>query len=213
MSRRGRALGFVLAALLAAAAAAAIADGYGDSVAQGYGELRPVVVAGEALAAGEPIDPARAVAALEVRRVPRRFVPAGALRAPAEAVGLAPTAVVPAGAYLVAAQLRLPRAEGETPAAGRGRQPVEIAVSGADALLVGGGPEGRFVDVVVTTEPTAAGAGRTYVGAAGVRLLALRPGEAGEGTARATLALTRRQALRLIAAESFARRLTLLARG
>jgi hypothetical protein len=214
VSRRGRALGFVLAALLAATAAAAIADGYGDSVARGYGELRPVVVAGEVLTAGEPIDPARAVAALEVRRVPRRFVPAGTLRAPAEAVGLAPTGVVPVGAYLVAAQLRPPRAEGTTPGAGRGRHPVEVAVSGADALLVGGSPEGGFVDVVVTTEPTAAGAGRTYVGASGVRLLALRPGEAGaEGAARATLALTRQQALRLIAAESFARRLTLLQRG
>lgn len=214
MSRRGRALGFVLAALLAAFAAAAIADGYGDSVTRGYGELRPVVVAGEALAAGEPLDPARAVAALEVRRVPQRFVPAGALRAPAEAVGLVPTALIPAGAYLVAAQLRPPRAEGATPGAGRGRQPVEIAVSGADALLVGGSPEGGLVDVVVTTEPTAAGAGRTYVGAAAVRLLALRPGEAtAEGIARATLALTRSQALRLIAAESFARRLTLLPRG
>jgi hypothetical protein len=49
-----------------------------------------------------------------------------------------------------------------------------------------------------------------------VPLLGLAP-DAGEpgtgGTAAATLALTRSQALRLIAAESFARRLTLLGRG
>ena len=68
--------------------------------------------------------------------------------------------------------------------------------------------------MVVTTEPSGAGAGRTYVAAAAVPLLALGPGaEAGaEGAANATLALTRPQALRLIAAESFARKLTLLAR-
>lgn len=213
MSRRGRALGFVAAALLAAAAAAVVADGYGESVARGYGELRPVVVAAEPLAAGETIGPGLAVDALERRRVPRRFVPTGALRAPAEAVGLAPTARVPAGAYLMATQLRAPRSAGAGPGLERGRRPVEVAVGGAEALLVGGSPEGALVDVVVTSEPTAAGPGRTYVAAAAVRLLALRPDAAAEGGARATLALTRRQALRLIAAESFARRLTLLPRG
>jgi hypothetical protein len=70
--------------------------------------------------------------------------------------------------------------------------------------------------VVVTAEPTAAGPGRTYIAATAVPLLALRPaadGAPAEGTAEATLALTRRQALRLIGAESFARRLTLLPGG
>jgi hypothetical protein len=46
-----------------------------------------------------------------------------------------------------------------------------------------------------------------------VPLLALRPGADGPGpggTAAATLGLTRRQALRLIAAESYARKLTLM---
>ena len=100
---------------------------------------------------------------------------------------------------------------------GHGRHPVEIAVSGAEALLVAGGqPVGEPVDVVVTTEPTGAGKGRTYVAAAAVPLLALGPGAdevEAEGVAAATLGLTRDQALRLIAAESFARRVTLLARG
>jgi hypothetical protein len=93
---------------------------------------------------------------------------------------------------------------------------VEIAVSGADALLAAG-PEagGRRVDVVVTAEPDGPGPGRTYVAAARVPLLALGPGEDGAapgGTAAATLGLTRSQALRLIAAESYARKLTLLPR-
>ena len=217
MSRRRRALLFLLAAAVAAAAAAAIADRYGERVADGYGTLRPVLVARASLAAGRAIDPGRAAAALELRRVPARFVPIGALADPAEAIGLEPTAAIPTGSYLLAAQLRPPHDEEDgAPGLGRGRHPVEIAVSGAEALLVGGAqPVGRRVDVVVTTEPSGSGSGRTYVAAAAVPLLALGPGADGaetEGLAAATLGLTRDQALRLIAAESFARRLTLLAR-
>ncbi len=218
MSRRGRALAFVLAALCAAATAAAIADGYGASVARGYGALRPVVVAAGDLDAGREIDPGQAAADLELRRIPTRFVPPGALENPAEAIGLAPTATIPTGSYLLASQLRAPRAD---PAGalglGHGRHPVEISVSGAEALLVAGAqPVGERVDVVVTTEPGGSGSGRTYVAAAAVPLLALGPGadgNAAEGVAAATLGLTRGQALRLIAAESFARQVTLLARG
>jgi Flp pilus assembly protein CpaB len=215
MSRRARALGFLLAALLAAFAAAAIADGYGDSVVRGYGELRPVLVASADLAAGEAIDPAAATEKLEVRRVPIRFAPPGVLRAPAEAVGLVPAAAVPAGSYLLAAQLRPPRASRSGTELGRGRRPVEIAVSGAGALAaLGAPPVGSEVDVVVTSEPSGSGSGRTYVAAPAVPLLALGPGGEGvEGeTATATLGLTRAQALRLIAAESFARRVTLIPR-
>ncbi len=217
MGRRGRALAFVLAALLAAATAAAIADGYGASVARGYGELRPVLVAAETLEAGREIDP-RQAAALELRRVPARFVPPGALVNPADAIGLMPAGTVPAGSYLLASQLRPPRDDATGPLGlGQGRRPVEIAVSGAQALMVAGAqPVGDRVDVVVTAEPSGSGPGRTYVAAAAVPLLALGPGADGvasEGLAAATLGLTRRQALRLIAAESFARRVTLLPRG
>jgi Flp pilus assembly protein CpaB len=208
----------VVAALLAAVAAAAIADGYGASVARGYGELRAVVVARTDLEAGEAIDPRRAAAGLELRRVPARFVPPGALGNPAEAIGLVPGAAIPAGSYLLASQLRSPRPAGAGALGlGRGRHPVEISVSGAEALLLAGSrPAGETVDVVVTAEPTGPGPGRTYVAAAAVPLLALGPGEGGieaEGVAAATLGLTRRQALRLIAAESFARQVTLLPRG
>lgn len=211
MSRRARALAFLLAALAAAAAAAAIAARYGARVAGGYGELRPVLVAATDLRRGRPIDAALA-AGLRVRRVPSRFVPPGALSAPAEALGLAPTATVPAGSYLVAAQLRSPRAV-PRPGLGGGRRPVEIAVSGSGALAVGGRPVGSRVDVVVTAEPAGSRPGRTYVAAAAVPLLALAPGGEADGTAAATLGLTRRQALRLIAAQSFARRVTVLAAG
>lgn len=215
MSRRARAVAFALLAAFAAALAAGIADGYGSSVAQGYGPLRPVVIAERGLRAGEALGPAEVAAALGSRRVPARFVPPGALAIPGDALGLAPTAAVPAGSYLLAAQLRPPRRSRSEGVALEGhRRPVEITVSGAEALLAAGSaPRRARVDVVVTTEPSGAGAGRTYVAAAGVPLLALGPGADGPGpggASAATLGLTKREALRLIAAESFARKLTLL---
>jgi Flp pilus assembly protein CpaB len=214
VSRRGRAAAFLAVSLLAAVAAAAIADGYGESVVRGYGELRPVLVAAKELRKGERVDPQLAAERLEVRRVPVRFVPPVALAAPQEALGLAPIVVVPAGSYLLASELRSPRSRHEGFSLGRGRRPVEIAVEGAGALSAyGSQPVGSRLDVVVTTEPSGSGRGRTYVAAAAVPLLALGPGaEGGAGEATATLGLTRPQALRLIAAESFARRVTVLPR-
>jgi Flp pilus assembly protein CpaB len=212
MSRRGRAVGFLLAALIAAAMAATIADGYGDSVVEGYGELRPVVVVAASLEGGLKLDPSTIAEKLEVRRVPVRFAPPDALGMPAEALGLAPVGPVPAGSYLLAGQLRVPRPGQLGPRLGGGRRPVEIAVSGAGALSAfGAQPVGSKVDVVVTSEPAGSGNGDTYVAAAAVPLLGLGPaGESTEGTATVTLGLTRSQALRLIDAESFARRVTVI---
>lgn len=215
MTRRGRAVAFILLAMVAAGAAAAIAEGYGSRVARGYGPLRPVVVVTARLAAGARIGPDSLAGALAVRRVPERFVPAGALVSPAEAIGLSPQAALPVGAYLLAAQLQPPRRRAPVaPGLAGGRRPVEISVSGADALLAAGpGVVGSRVDVVVTSEPDGPGPGRTFVAAAAVPLLALSPEPEAVGSgagAVATLALRRPQALRLIEAESFARRVTLL---
>jgi Flp pilus assembly protein CpaB len=218
MSRRGRAIAFLLLALAAAGAAAAIAEGYGSSVSRGYGPLRPVVVVESALPAGTKFEERRVDDSLTVRRVPDRFVPPGSLVSPDEAIGMSAAAALPAGIYLQAALLRPPGRPGAAHSRlGRGRGPVEIAVGGADALLVGGAPPaGAKMDVIVTAEPTGAGPGRTYVAARAVPLLALRPGPEGSepgASSVATLGLTRGQALRLIAAESFARRVTLLPAG
>jgi Flp pilus assembly protein CpaB len=215
VSRRGRAFAFLLAAVLAAAAAAALADGYGQSVVRGYGELRPVLIASAELRRGREIDPRLAAEALEVRRVPVRFAPPAVLAAPREALGLTPAVTIPEGSYVLASSLR---AAGTMPSGSvlrRGRRPVEILVSGAGALSVfGGQPVGSKVDVVVTTEPSGSGNGRTYIAAPGVPLLALTPGgEGAPGDATATLGLTRPQALRLIAAENFARSVTVIPRG
>jgi Flp pilus assembly protein CpaB len=186
-------------------------------VAHGYGALRPVVVAAQELEAGKALGPADIAAGLEVRRVPGRFVPARTLEAPGEALGLAPASHVTAGSYLTGDRLRAPRAGVKAEAGlGPARRPVEISVSGAEALLsTSSASPGAKVDVVVTTEPSGS-RGRTYVAATAVPLLALGPGADGPGpggVSAATLALTKPQALRLIAAESFARKLTLLPQG
>jgi Flp pilus assembly protein CpaB len=218
VSRRTRAIAFLVLALATAALAAGIADSYGSRVTSGYGPLRQVVVAAQGLEEDQVLGPRGIANNLQLRRVPARFVPARALRDPREALGLAPTVELDPGSYLVASQLQPPEnAGGAAAPLGPERRPVEISVSGAEALLATGtATPGAKVDVVVTTEPSASGAGRTYVAAARVPLLALGPGADGPGpggTAAATLALTKPQALRLIAAESFARKLTLLPEG
>jgi len=221
MSRRTRAIGFLLFALVCAVLAASIADGYGTSVAGQYGELRPVVVTATDLPAREPIGP-RALQRLEVRRVPGSFAPPDALSSPQDAAGREPAAPVPAGSYVIASQLRSPRSDRDRPSTtlAGGRRPVEISVTGAEAFAaVGKDPVGGRVDVVVTSEPGPGAKGRTRVAAAGVELLALEDGggggasDAGLGSGgnwSATLALTRSQALRLIQAENFARQVRLM---
>jgi Flp pilus assembly protein CpaB len=220
--RRGRAIGFAAAAAVCAGLAAGTAGG-GSDLRSELGDLREVVVAKRPLAAGQELRARDVARALEVRRVPARFLPPGALATPAQAAGRAPVAAIPAGSYLLASQLELPR---KPSAPGRdldaGRHPVEIEVTAAAALASRPRPD-RRVDVVVTTEPgPGGGAGRTYVAAESVELLDLRSSDPAAGgdplpvapTASwtATLALRRDQALRLIQAESFARSVRLIPR-
>jgi pilus assembly protein CpaB len=225
VSRRARAAAFALAALACAGLAATVAGGYRADLESQLGPLRPAVVARARIPANHRLRPAAAAKLLEVRRIPERFAPADALAAPEQAVGLMLTAPIPAGGYLLAGQLRSARKR-----AGRhdrdsrlaaGRKPVQISVSGAEALAAAGGdPTGSRVDVIVTTEPgPGGGEGRTYVAAADLRLLGLSQSADGgsgdlsgfaSGDWTATLAVTKAQALRLIEAENFARQVRLI---
>jgi len=195
--------------------AATIAGRYRARVDARYGPLRPVVVAVAELPAGQSIGPQQVEKTLAVRRVPASFVPPGALSQPAEALGRAPGATIPAGSYLLGAQLAVPHPEApRTPVTGQGLRPVQVPVVGAEALLVGGtSPEGERVDVVVSQQAGLGRSARAYVAATGVRLLALQsPREPGDGWS-ATLALGEQQALDLIGAQSAGREIRLLPRA
>src|SRR3954454_10179588 len=141
MSRRARAIGFAAAALACAALAAAVAGRYRTDLKDQLGPLRPVVVARGELSPARPLRPAQASRLLEIRRIPARFAPPGALTAPQQAIGRMPAARIPAGAYVLASQLRHGGRDHHPNRLrlGAGREPVEISVTGAEALSTGGG--------------------------------------------------------------------------
>jgi Flp pilus assembly protein CpaB len=202
------------AALTCALLAAMLASRQRSAAEASYGPLRPVLVAASELAAGKPIGPDDASRSLVTRRIPASFVPPGALRHPQEAVGQAPGVAIPAGSYVIAGQLSVPAADAPSgPALGDGRRPVQVAVTGAEALLVGGAPpEGQIVDVIIARQSGLGQGGGAEVAAEGVELLALNgPKGPGEGWT-ATLAVDRDQALELIEAEANTRQIRLLPR-
>jgi Flp pilus assembly protein CpaB len=218
--RRRRALLFGSAAAVCAGLAAGASGGPATGAVEQLGELRPVLVTTGELPARRRLDPRAVRDSVEVRRVPDRFLPAGALEDPAQLLGRRPAVVVPPGSYLLATQFASPQPARRIPhRLDADHHPVEIAVQGSGVLA--GHPPRRAVDVVVTTEPGPGARGRTYVAARAVELLELRPAAEPGGTAVisgaggepavATLALTRVQALRLIQAESFARSVRLIA--
>jgi Flp pilus assembly protein CpaB len=214
VSRRTRALVFLIAALVCAALAATVAGQYRSRVEARYGPLLPVVVATAELPAGEPIGVKQAGATLVVRRVPASFAPPGVLVRPADALGRAPSATIPAGSYVLGAQLAVPKPDvPHAPGVAQGLRPVEVAVAGAEALTIGGeAPEGSRVDVVVSRQAGLGHAARAYIASTAVKLLALQsPGGPGESWS-ATLAVTQGQALDLIAAQSAGREIRLLPR-
>jgi Flp pilus assembly protein CpaB len=213
VSRRTRALVFLVAAIICALLAALVAGHYRSRLEGRYGPLRPVVVTTTELPAGEPIDVQRIGSALAVRRVPASFAPPGVLVHPADALGRAPSATIPSGSYVLDVQLAVPHAEATPrPGVGQGLRPLEVSVAGAQALTVGGSPEGGQVDVVVSRQ---AGLGRTAtarIAVSRVKLLALQsPAGPGESWS-ATLAVTEQQALSLIGAQSAGREIRLLPR-
>jgi len=208
MTRKRRAMLMLTAAAGAGILAVTLVGGYSSSVADSYGEMRPVVVLTRGLVPGEVISTKVMATSFETRQVPVRFVPTAALSDPAQAVGLVPVGPLPAGSYLTGPGLEPPGSDKpRVPVAGRGRHAVQIAVAGAGALTGSG-----RVDVLVTTDNNRGG-GRTAIAARRVPLISIgRSGqsEVGPGLTEVTLGLTRRQAIRLVDAETFARRITVL---
>ena len=201
---------------MCAGLSAAVA-GSSEAPEAGFGSLRPVVVTSAPLERATTVGRKELRDALAERRVPEAFVPPDALGIPEEALGRKLAVPLPAGSYLTAAAFKAP-SEGPGPRGGppTGTTPVEITVTGAGALAATKTDQGDQVDVVVSGDAAPGpGAGRTYVAASDVSLLALREARAEPGLEAdrwiATLALTREEALRLIRAESVGAQVRLLA--
>jgi pilus assembly protein CpaB len=155
----------------------------------------PVVVA------ARDLDPSRPVprGALRVVRVPARYVPPDALASVDEAAGARLAGPVPRGAYVTAGRLSGEPAGRRPAPLRRGERAVTVRAAGA-----AGAAPGARVDVLISSEP-GAGPGRTVLALEGVELLAA----AGP---RATLRVTVRQAVYLVAAANYAREVRLLPR-
>ena len=206
-ARRRRGVLLLLIAALAGSMAASRIRREERAIQSQVGPLVPVVAAREPIAAHSRIGPQQVAERLAVARIPRRFVPPGAIGDPLKVVGATSAVAIPRGGYVT--QAALTRARDPRTALLPGERAIDVEVSGGARLAALGGPGAR-VDVVVTTEPRD-GAPRAFVAADGAELLALRRGDGGH--AIATLRVPVKQAVFLTAATSFGRDARLLVRS
>ncbi len=214
MTRRRRALLLVGLALLLGGLAASDVARREAALDRAVGPLVPVVVARAALPRGTPLSPAR----LAVRRIPARFVPAGAVAVAAELTGLRTAIAIPAGG-LVAGSAVDDGGQATPGAPIRPGQRVADVTAVASPELV---EPGSHVDVVVSREGQDGAQGRTVLALEDVEVLAARPAAAataqdtaagGAPRVAASLRVSVREAVFLAAAQSFAREVRLLPRA
>jgi pilus assembly protein CpaB len=213
MTRRRRGVLLLGLAAVCAGLAASLVNQYANDVSAQVGPLQPVVVARRDVPRGTLVTPAIARSALDQRRVPLRFAPPRSLRAPQEALGYRTLASIAMGDYVGEAQLGTPR-RAPRPHGMQGGRLVEVAVTGA-RTLAGALRPGALVDVLVTTDGDS-GSPRTYLALQRVQLIDFRESSgtaARDGAdATATVRVTLRQAVTLIAAQNFAREVRVVAR-
>jgi pilus assembly protein CpaB len=222
VTRRRRAAVLLGLALLLGSLAASDVAGREAALRRSVGPAVSVVVVREAVPAGGRLTARR----LGVRRVPARFAPASAYRAPSDVEGLRAAVPLQAGADLEPALVDdgtgtgPDGARGGLGVGGPALRPGErvaqiVAVAPPEAAA-----PGSRVDVLVTREGEGAG-GATELALQDVEVLSAAPAGAGagegpaDGLPRTTLGLrvTLRQAVYLAAAQAFARELRVLARA
>jgi len=217
VNRRRRALLLGGLALLLGGLAASSVAGREAALQRRVGELIDVVVAREPIDAGRPV----LERALAIRRVPRRFAPAGAIASPRSLAGLKATVDIAAGTDLTGAMVGDGRTLPAGPDVRRGERVAEVVALGSPALVT----PGSRVDVLVTPEPRPEERGETLLALEDVEVLAAaavaapaqRGAESGESVpgerVAASLRVTLRQAVYLAAVADFARALRLLPRS
>jgi pilus assembly protein CpaB len=211
VSRRRRGILLLGLALVLGGLAAADVARREAALRKRLGPAVPVVVARKAVAAGVRLEPGH----LAVRLVPARFAPATGFGATRELLGLRTAVALAAGDDLSPGEVGTGGQGG--PALRPGERVADVvAVGSPDAIVAGG-----RVDVLVTREGEAGGAGRSELALEDVEVLSATPAEAsaaagssaGAPRVAASLRVTVRQAVFLAAAQSFAREVRLLPRG
>jgi pilus assembly protein CpaB len=213
VTHRRRALLLGGLALVLGGLAASNVAGREAALARRVGDLVDVVVAREPIAAGTAVR-ARDLA---VRRVPRRFAPAGGVGSPKTFVGLRAATDIAPGRDLVAARFGDGRAPPLAAAIRRGERVAQVVALAAPELVTAG----SRVDVLVTPEPRAGADGEAVLALEDVEVLAAVPADAAGSAGRAapggrvaaSLRVSLRQAIYLAAAQDFARELRLLPRS
>jgi Flp pilus assembly protein CpaB len=206
-ARRRRGILLLLVAGLAGSMAASRVRSEERAIRSRVGADVAVVVARARIPAHTRIGPQQVAEQLAVARIPRRFVPPGAIADPLKLVGVTPAIDIPRGGYVSKSTLTSAHAPRTT--LRRGERAIDVEVSGGARLAALGGPGAR-VDVVVTSEPRN-GSPRAFVAADGAELLSLRHTDGGH--AIATLRVPVKQAVFLTAATSFGRDARLLVRS
>jgi pilus assembly protein CpaB len=215
VTRRRRALLLIGLALLLGGLAASDVARREAAIARQLGPDTPVVVARGDLPAGSRLTTQR----LAVRRVPARYAPAAAARAPGELLGQRVAVPVASGGYLSTNDLA--GAGGAAPPGApvrAGERVADVVASGPPALVQPGG----HVDVLVTRESDHGDGGSTTLALEDVEVLAASAAPEGAGASSsqspgprvsASLRVTVKQAVYLAAAQAFAREIRLLPRA
>jgi len=214
MSRRRRALVLGGLALVLGGLAAFNVAGREAALERRVGGLVDVVVAREAIRAGQRV-PERALA---IRRVPQRFAPSGVAGDPRRFVGQRARVPIAADTDLTAGMVGGEDARPAGPAVGRGERVAQVVALAAPQLVLAG----SRVDVLVTPEPRGDQPGHAMLALEDIEVIAATELAGDDAAARkdaagpqvaAALRVTLRQAVYLAAAQDFARQLRLLPRA
>jgi pilus assembly protein CpaB len=179
------------------------------AVARALGPTVPIVVTRNDVAVGTVLH----AALLSVRRVPTRYVPAGAYGRLADVVGLRAGVPIPRGVDVVQALLAAQGSDGG-PVLRAGERVVDLVATGSPALVRAGG----LVDVAITRDGADGRDGHTDLALQRAQVLAAHAAAAGTddgGAPRVAVSLrvTLRQALLLADAQTFARDIRVLPRA
>ncbi|HXS45074.1 MAG TPA: RcpC/CpaB family pilus assembly protein [Solirubrobacteraceae bacterium] len=210
MSRRRRAAVLLGLALVLGALAASDVTSRERALDRRLRPLVPVVVAQRPVRAGARLD----VSALAIRVVPARYAPGQSFRSPGDVAGRRAAVSVPAGADLTASVVDDGRPAAPVPVLRRGERVASVVAVGDPGAVRAGGR----VDVVVTREGGAQGAGASRLALEDVPVLAVRPAPEGahangEPQLVLTLRVGVRAAVELAAAQNLAAEVRVLARA